>query len=77
MAAATRRWATPETVRDKVRRRWDDGTLLRTLAEDQPVAPIEVPLAGPRASEIGDRSVCHYGLLAGILLADMQCLSSH
>ncbi len=55
MAAATRRWATPETVRDKVRRRWDDGTLLRTLAEDQPVAPIEVPLAGPRASEIGDR----------------------
>lgn len=55
MAAAGRKWATPEAVRDKVRRRWDDGTLLRTLALGEPLVPIEVPLAGPRASEVGDR----------------------
>lgn len=55
MAASARRWATPETVRDKVRRRWDDGTLLRTVADGEPLAPIEVPLGGPQASEIGDR----------------------
>ena len=55
MAAATRRWATPETVREKVRRRWDDGTLLRTLALGEPMAPLEVSLSGPRASELGDR----------------------
>lgn len=55
MAAGARSWATPETVREKVRRRWDDGTLLRTLALGEPLAPLEVPLSGPRASEIGDR----------------------
>lgn len=55
MAAATRRWATPETVREMVRRKWDYGTLLRTLALGEPMAPFEVPLSGPRASDIGDR----------------------
>lgn len=55
MAGGARRWATPETVREKVRRRWDDGTLLRTLVVGEPLAPVEVPLGGPRASEIGDR----------------------
>jgi len=55
MAAGARRWATPETIRAKVCRRWDDGTLLRTLALGEPMAPLEVPLSGPRASELGDR----------------------
>lgn len=54
MAAGGRRWATPDTVRAKVRRRWDDGTLLRALALGEPLTPIEVSLGGPRASEIGD-----------------------
>ena len=48
-------WATPETIRAKVRRRWDDGTLLRATATDQVMDPLEIPLTGPRASEVGDR----------------------
>lgn len=55
MAAGARRWATPEIIREKVRRRWDDGTLLRALALSERLTPLEVPLGGPRASEIGDR----------------------
>jgi hypothetical protein len=41
-------------IRAKVRRRWDDGTLLRTYAAGEPLAVLDVPLRRPRASEIGD-----------------------
>ena len=55
MAARVRGWATPETVRDKVRRRWDDGTLLRSYAVGDHPEPVEVSLSGPRATEIAAR----------------------
>lgn len=55
MAARARRWATPDTVRDKVRRRWDSGVLLRDHATGEPLEPLEIALAGPRASEISGR----------------------
>lgn len=48
------RWSTPDDIADKVRRRWSDGTLLRCLAAGDPFPVIEVPLRGPRATEIGD-----------------------
>ena len=38
----------------KVRRRWDDGWLLRAYAEGSPFVPIEVPLRGPKPSQVGD-----------------------
>lgn len=50
----SRSWTTPADIATKVRRRWDDGTLLRAYAADAPFEPIEVPLRGPRPSEIGD-----------------------
>jgi hypothetical protein len=50
----TRGWTTPEDVTAKVRRSWDDGTLLRLHATDTPFKTIEIPLRGPKASEIGD-----------------------
>lgn len=53
MGARVRQWATPDTVRDRLRRRWEDGTLLRAHASGEPLEPLEVPLTGPRASEIG------------------------
>lgn len=55
MGARVRQWATPDTVRDRLRRRWEDGTLLRTYASGEQLEPLEVPLTGPRASEIGGR----------------------
>jgi hypothetical protein len=47
-------WTTPADIAAKVRRRWDDGSLLRTHASGELLEPIEVPLRGPKASEIGE-----------------------
>ncbi len=47
-------WTTAADIAAKVRRRWDDGSLLRAYAEGLPFVPIEVPLRGPRPSRIGD-----------------------
>lgn len=47
-------WTTPDDIAAKVRRRWDDGSLLRAYAIGDPFDPIAVPLRGPKPSEIGD-----------------------
>lgn len=47
-------WSTPEHVAAKVRRRWSDGSLLRSFAEGQPFPVVDVLLRGPKAAEIGD-----------------------
>lgn len=47
-------WTSPEGITARIRRRWDDGSLLRAYAERGPFEPIELPLRGPRPSEIGD-----------------------
>lgn len=47
-------WTTPEDIAAKVKRRWDDGSLLRAHAGGGPFEPIEVPLRGPTPSQIGD-----------------------
>lgn len=49
-----RSWSTPADVEAKVRRKWDDGTLLRSYATGAPCPSIEVPLRGPTPSELGD-----------------------
>jgi hypothetical protein len=50
----SRDWTTPAGIAARIRRRWDDGTLLRAYAAGDPFEPLEVPLRGPRPSEIGD-----------------------
>jgi hypothetical protein len=47
-------WTTPDDVAARVRRRWDDGSLLRAHANGDPFDPIEVPLRGPKPSQVGD-----------------------
>jgi hypothetical protein len=47
-------WTTPDDIAARVRRRWDDGSLLRAYANGDAFDPIEVPLRGPKPSEIGD-----------------------
>jgi hypothetical protein len=47
-------WATPGDIAAKVRRSWDDGTLLRAYASGDPFTPIVVPLRGPAPAQIGD-----------------------
>lgn len=50
----SRAWTTPRDVEAKVRRRWDDGSLLRAYAGADPFTPIEMPVRGPKPAEIGD-----------------------
>ncbi|HXL60881.1 MAG TPA: DUF3322 domain-containing protein, partial [Mycobacterium sp.] len=47
-------WTTPDDIAARVRRRWDDGSLLRAYANGDPLDPIEVPLRGPKPSRVGD-----------------------
>ena len=47
-------WTTPADLRAKVRRRWDDGSLLAALAVDALFPELDLPLRGPRAGQIGD-----------------------
>jgi hypothetical protein len=47
-------WTTPADIAARVRRRWDDGSLLRAHANGEPFVPIDVPVGGPRPSQVGD-----------------------
>ena len=47
-------WTSVSDIRTRVRRRWDDGTILRSLASAESFPVVEVPLRGPPPSEIGD-----------------------
>ncbi len=47
-------WTTPADVAARVRRRWDDGSLLRWYASGVGFEPLRVGVRGPRASEVGD-----------------------
>lgn len=47
-------WTTPRDIAARVRRRWDDGSLLRGHAQGAAFEPLEVPLRGPTATEAGD-----------------------
>lgn len=47
-------WTTPADITARVRRRWDDGSLLRAYATGAAFEPVEVALHGPKPSEVGD-----------------------
>ncbi|MFI6677855.1 Wadjet anti-phage system protein JetD domain-containing protein [Kribbella sp. NPDC050470] len=47
-------WTTVADIHARIRRRWDDGTLLRALSAGDPFPVIEIPLSGPRPAQIGD-----------------------
>jgi hypothetical protein len=50
----SRPWTTPEDIAARVRRRWQDGTLLRAYATTGDFETIEVPLRTPKPGEIGE-----------------------
>jgi hypothetical protein len=47
-------WTSVADIRARVRRRWDDGSILRSLASGSAFPVIEVPLRGPKPAEVGD-----------------------
>ena len=46
-------WTTSADLQAKVRRRWADGSLLRSLATGESFTPVDLPIRGPRAGDIG------------------------
>ncbi|MCV7197918.1 Wadjet anti-phage system protein JetD domain-containing protein [Mycobacterium angelicum] len=59
-------WTTPDDIAARVRRRWDDGSLLRAYANGDPFDPIEVPLRGPKPSQVGDDIAAARGWVAAL-----------
>ncbi|HET7303879.1 MAG TPA: Wadjet anti-phage system protein JetD domain-containing protein [Segeticoccus sp.] len=45
-------WTTPDDIAARVRRRWDDGSLLGARARGEPFPEIDLPLRGPTAREV-------------------------
>lgn len=45
-------WTSPRDIEARVRRRWDDGSLLRSYARREPFPVTEVPLRGPSVAQI-------------------------
>jgi len=48
-------WSTPAGTRSRLRRRWDTGAPLTEWARSGSFEPIDLPIRGPTASELGDR----------------------
>lgn len=46
-------WTTPEDIAARVRRRWNDGSLLTAYALGEQCPVVELPVRGPAAGEIG------------------------
>lgn len=47
-------WTSVADIRARVRRRWDDGSVLRSHASGSPFPVVDVALHGPTPGEIGD-----------------------
>ena len=54
MRVSAHGWTTVDDIVAKLRRRWDDGSLLAEHARAEPFEPIEVALRVPTAAQIGD-----------------------
>jgi hypothetical protein len=48
-------WSTPASIRARLRRQWDTGTALTERARGEAFVPIDLPIRGPTASELGSR----------------------
>jgi hypothetical protein len=48
-------WSTPATIRARLRRRWNTGVALTERARGAAFSPIDMPIRGPTASELGAR----------------------
>lgn len=48
-------WTTPESARDRLRGRWDNGFYLQALAAGEPFEPIDRKITGPKTAELNSR----------------------
>jgi hypothetical protein len=57
----TGQWSTPASVRARLRKKWDTGVMLAERARGAGFAPVDLPLRGPTAGELGS---CYTGVAA-------------
>ncbi len=48
-------WTAPDDIRSRLQREWEKGRLLATIATDEPLFPLRIPLKGPSSTELRDR----------------------
>lgn len=48
-------WSTPATVRARLRKKWDGGSMLTERERGTVFAPVDLPIRGPTAGELGSR----------------------
>lgn len=48
-------WSTPGSIRSRLRRKWDTGAALSDWARRGAFVPVDLPIRGPTASELGTR----------------------
>jgi hypothetical protein len=48
-------WSTPASIRARLRKQWDRGTVLTQRARGDAFTPIDLPLRGPTAGDLGPR----------------------
>jgi hypothetical protein len=48
-------WSTPASIRARLRRRWDTGAWVSGRARGAAFVPVDMPIRGPTASELGAR----------------------
>jgi hypothetical protein len=48
-------WSSPASIRTRLRKRWDTGTALTERASGEAFVPVDLPIRGPTASELGSR----------------------
>jgi hypothetical protein len=50
-----RDWSTPEDIRNRVRRDWDNGRILAAILDGEPVFPLRIPLKKPDTQALSEQ----------------------
>lgn len=62
-------WSTPEDIRNRVRRDWDNGRILAAMLEGEPVFPLRFPLKKPGSDALAEHYDAARKWIAGLTAA--------
>ncbi|MFZ3017171.1 MAG: DUF3322 domain-containing protein [Gallionella sp.] len=62
-------WSTPEDIRNRVRRDWDNGRILAAMLDGEPVFPLRIPLKKPDAQALSEHFEAARKWIAGLTAA--------
>jgi len=59
-------WSTPDDIRNRVRRDWDNGRILAAMLEGEPVFPLRIPLKKPDSQALAEHYDAARQWIAGL-----------